>query len=224
MRRSMFYFMVLLGLPKSIYLNIYYFSWKGFLLPILVTWRTRLTTVRGTIVIQKRIRFGIVRIGFNGVALSSFREWNVWNVHGQISIKGRVEFGTGSKLYVGPKAVITFGHHFLITARSQIICAHQIDFGDDVLVSWDVLIMDTDSHPIRGADQQITNTDKPIRIGRNVWIGCKTIILKGSFISDDSIVAAGTIITKAFSQSKVIIAGTAAQVVKENIVWKRENF
>lgn len=219
-----FWWLVTLGLPKSLYLNYYYFRYKGWKLPIIVTRRTRLKSVKGRVSVQEPISFGCVRIGFNEVALSSGNDWNVWNVQGSIEFNGNTELGSGTKLFVGSQGVLTIGDNFITTSRSEIACAHSVTFGDYVLISWDVLIMDTDAHPIRNANNQILNYDKPITIGNNVWIGARTMILKGTSISDDTIVAAGSTVNKAFSQKAIIIAGSPAKVVKDKIIWKREIF
>jgi acetyltransferase-like isoleucine patch superfamily enzyme len=224
MKRLYFYLQVLLGLPKSIYLNLYYFKWKGFLLPILVNHRTRLTSVGGVITLLSHFRFGCVRLGFDSVALSTFHEWNVWNVQGQIVFIGTARFGSGTKLFVGSNGVLSIGHNLLVTARSEIICTHKVEIGPNALFSWDILLMDTDSHPVRNAEETIINPDKPIIIGKNVWIGCRAMILKGAVIADDSIVASGTTVNKTFNHPNVIIAGNPARVVKENILWLREAF
>jgi acetyltransferase-like isoleucine patch superfamily enzyme len=47
-------------------------------------------------------------------------------------------------------------------------------------------------------------------------------LLKGSFIKDNSIIATGSVVTKAFEESNVIIAGSPAKIVKENVSWVRE--
>lgn len=79
-------------------------------------------------------------------------------------------------------------------------------------------------HPVRDSGNIIMNPDKPIIIGNNVWIGCRTLILKGAGIANESIVAAGTIVNKIFEIPSVIIAGTPAKIVKKNNIWLRENF
>ncbi|MGK9369486.1 hypothetical protein ACSSWA_11350 [Melioribacter sp. Ez-97] len=36
------------------------------------------------------------------------------------------------------------------------------------------------------------NEDKPIQIGNHVWIGCWSVLLKGTYIADGCIVGAGS--------------------------------
>ena len=58
--------------------------------------------------------------------------------------------------------------------------------------------MDSDSHPIRNKEMQIINADKLITINDNVWVGARSIILKGSFLAENSVVGAGSIIDMVF--------------------------
>ena len=54
---------------------------------------------------------------------------------------------------------------------------------------------------------------RPVRIGRNVWIGAGATILKGVTIGENSVVAAGAVVTKSV-EPNTIVAGNPAQVVK----------
>jgi len=215
---------VLLGLPKSILISCHYFGLKGLKLPIIVTWRTRLTSVKGKVMLSGPLCFGRIRIGFVGVALSSFHEWNTWNVLGKIDFRGKAEFGTGSRIYVGSKGHLTIGDRFLLTANSEIICHHRVQVGNNVLLSWEVLIMDTDSHPIRSKQSEIINHDRPIIVGDRVWIGCRSIILKGTKIKNNSVVAVGSLVHKNYLKNNVLIGGVPATIIMSEIDWEREHF
>lgn len=57
-------------------------------------------------------------------------------------------------------------------------------------------------------------TRKGISIGKNCWLGAKVTILDGVDIGDNSIVAAGAVVTKSFGQN-VIIGGVPAKILKQ---------
>ena len=57
------------------------------------------------------------------------------------------------------------------------------------------------------------NLTSPIIIGNNVWIGSRVVILKGVNIGDNTVVSAGSVVTKSFP-SNVIIAGAPAKIIK----------
>ena len=54
----------------------------------------------------------------------------------------------------------------------------------------------------------------PIRIGSRVWIGAGVVITKGVTIGDNSIVAAGAVVTRDIP-ANVIAAGVPAKVIRE---------
>ncbi len=104
----------------------------------------------------------------------------------------------GDWLYVGPRSTIWS------SSREGIV------IGDRVLISADVMIHDTNSHPVDAAQrfeqtQQIFLSGHPkicdgirsagIRIGNDVWIGYGATILKGVSIGDRSIVGARAIVS-----------------------------
>ena len=59
----------------------------------------------------------------------------------------------------------------------------------------------------------------PIKIGNHVWIGQGATILKGVTIGNNSIIAAGAIVTKDIP-ANCIAAGVPARVIKEDVNWK----
>jgi acetyltransferase-like isoleucine patch superfamily enzyme len=75
----------------------------------------------------------------------------------------------------------------------------KITIGDDCMFGPGVVILDNDSHNI-SIDPTTRRKGKidtsPVIIGNNVWIGMHSIIMKGVHIGDNSIVAAGSVLTK----------------------------
>ena len=57
---------------------------------------------------------------------------------------------------------------------------------------------------------------------RDVWLGLRAIVSKGASIPDDSIVGAGAFVNKSFEEPGIVLAGSPAKVVRQNITWKRE--
>lgn len=68
--------------------------------------------------------------------------------------------------------------------------------------------LDHDKRPARRGDMH----PAPITIGRNVWIGANSMVLKGVTVGDDAIVAGGSIVTKVVPAG-AIVRGAPAQVV-----------
>lgn len=122
-----------------------------------------------------------------------------------IIVKDRCYFGDGTRLSVGDRSQL--GQNSRLHGL--------IDIGDDCVMGPDVVIMAT-SHGYDRVDLPIRSQvgwEKPVRIGNDVWIGTRVIILPGVEIGDHSIVAAGAVVTKSFPAYS-ILAGVPAKVVK----------
>lgn len=211
---------ILLSLPKTLRFNLHYFPLKTALrLPVFVSHRTFLRELHGKIVVPDKVNTAMIKIGFGDVGhYDRKRSRSIWQVSGTVAFGGKASIGHGSKLSV--RGNLTLGADFNMTAESTIVCAHQISFGKDCLLSWDILIMDTDEHPIYNQEGIRTNPDKPILVGNHVWIGCKCTLLKGTKIPNNAIVAAGTLLTSAFSGENQVIGGNPPAVLKSDVRWE----
>ena len=67
----------------------------------------------------------------------------------------------------------------MYTAETSIVAFTEIRFGNNCLLSWDILVMDTDFHKLKDEFGNIINKPRPIIIGDRIWIGCRCLILKG---------------------------------------------
>ncbi|RIM07161.1 acyltransferase, partial [Staphylococcus cohnii] len=56
---------------------------------------------------------------------------------------------------------------------------------------------------------------KDVRLGKNCWLGMNSVILPGVSLGDNTIVGAGSIVTKSFDEGNVVIAGNPAKIVKQ---------
>ena len=111
-------------------------------------------------------------------------------------------------LYAFKNASLIIGNNVLIAYGTTIVSRKLVEIGDDTKIAFEVLIMDSDQHGIDG--KPIATS--PVKIGKHVWIGARAIILKGVSIGDNSIVGAGSVVTKSFS-ANTIIAGNPAKVI-----------
>lgn len=119
------------------------------------------------------------------------------------------------------KGFLSFGHGFSCNSNFLVSCGTKIEIGANVLLGWNVTIIDGDGHKILNSRGDRINQGKPIHIGDHVWIASDSTILKGSTISKDSVIGTKSLVTKQHETEKVIIAGNPAQVTKENITWEK---
>lgn len=55
---------------------------------------------------------------------------------------------------------------------------------------------------------------KSVTIGTHCWIGMNAVILPGVILGNNTVVAAGAVVTKSFEEGGVVIAGVPAKIVK----------
>lgn len=70
----------------------------------------------------------------------------------------------------------------------------------------------TSNHSVRNLD--LHDTPKPVEIGEKCWIGMNSVILPGVKLGNNTIVGAGSIVTKSFYHGNCIIAGNPAKIIK----------
>jgi len=97
-----------------------------------------------------------------------------------------------------------------------------ITLGKDCMLSSGIEIRTGDSHSIVNNEGERINPSKGIVVGNHVWIGTRSMLLKGSRIADDCIVGAGSIVTGAFDEGRCALAGNPAKVLRKDVFWKRE--
>ncbi len=98
---------------------------------------------------------------------------------------------------------------------SQVYCKEKITIGEGTFIGPECVIADTDYHSI---SNKVVSC--PIEIGKKVWVGRRVQILKGVKIGDGSVIAAGSIVTKDIP-ANVLVAGSPARIIRENISWKK---
>lgn len=87
-----------------------------------------------------------------------------------------------------------------------------ITIGNDVLIGPKVNLI-TINHPQNPAERRATYT-APIVIKNGVWIGAAATIMPGVTIGENSIVAAGSVVTKDVPDN-MVVGGVPAKIIKE---------
>ncbi len=122
---------------------------------------------------------------------------------------------SGTHISVAPNAKLSLGSGFL-NNNSKINCFNEITIGEDVKISEDVIIRDSDNHTVIRKGYKMS---APIHIGNHVWVGVRAIILKGVTIGDGAIIAAGSVVTRDVP-ANTLVGGVPAKIIKDNISWE----
>ena len=123
-----------------------------------------------------------------------------------------------------PGAYIHIGNNVGISGAT-IYARKGIEIGDNTAIGGNVKILDNDFHPIEveernrllmdpnGGDSDLVPA-REIKIGKNCFIGCNSIILKGTVLGDGCVVGAGAVVAGKF-ESNSVIAGNPAKAIRK---------
>lgn len=118
-----------------------------------------------------------------------------------------------------PNAKITIGDNVGMSSTRMWI-HDSLTIGNNVKIGGNVLLIDTDCHPIDFKIRRHSNEgtqSAPIIIEDDVWIGAQSIVLKGVTIGARSIIGAGSIVTKDIP-ADCIAAGNPCKVIKKSSI------
>lgn len=118
-----------------------------------------------------------------------------------LSIGDGTSIPKGSTFYC-TKAPLTIGKKVIFGPKPTIITGdHRIDIKDKYIID----ITD---------EEKLPENDLPVTIEDGCWIGANVTILKGTTIGHDSVVAAGSVVTKSCAPYS-IIGGVPAKLIKK---------
>jgi acetyltransferase-like isoleucine patch superfamily enzyme len=146
-----------------------------------------------------------------------------------------VQIGRGAATYLGtmfdagPRARIRVGE-FAMIHGARLICDDEIEIGDYCLISWNVVLMDSYRLPTDPARRRrelrqlpgrvprlpapAAGLARPVRLGRNVWIGFEACVLPGVTIGEGSVVGARSVVTEDVPPY-TLVAGNPARAVRQ---------
>jgi galactoside O-acetyltransferase len=153
--------------------------------------------------------------------------WRIRPYKGGIFRVGERSLVRAEMIYEREGASIEIGSRTFI-GRGFFTIAERLVIGDDVMISWDVTIVDHNSHSIKfserskdvemNAFQDIKNWDyvkvAPVKIENKVWIGFGCSLLKGVTIGEGAVVGANSVVTKDVPPWTVV-AGNPAKVIRK---------
>lgn len=206
---------------KSIYLNFSMLPFKQALhLPIIVTKYTYFYSLSGRIKLKDKAKFGMIRFGYFGedaVVPKDVR--TLLQIEGTLEISNDVHVGNGVIVRIEPNAKLTIENNVIIGNRTKIICYDAITIKHDTRIAWESQILDTTFHFMRNiSDGSITELTKPVIIGAHNWIGNRSNIMKGCYLPDYTIVAAGSLCNKPYNFPQYsLVAGVPCKLVKTGI-------
>ena len=113
---------------------------------------------------------------------------------------------------------LTVGNNVCINNGVFIHAAGGVTIGDDCVLSAGATILSTGENTdlwVGRAPNRDIHLESPVKIGRNVWLCANTTVCPGVEIADDSIIAAGSVVTKSLTKKGALYAGVPARYIKD---------
>ncbi|OEE91085.1 sugar O-acetyltransferase [Vibrio crassostreae] len=109
---------------------------------------------------------------------------------------------------------IKLGKNFYANFNCVILDVAEVTIGDNVLLGPNVQIL-TAGHPldVKGRVEEGVEFGTPINVGNNVWLGGGVIICPGVTIGENSVIGAGSVVTKDIP-ANVVAVGNPCKVLK----------
>jgi acetyltransferase-like isoleucine patch superfamily enzyme len=133
----------------------------------------------------------------------------------------------GSLVTETDQSEIAIGDNVFIGANTILDCVVSIHIEDDVLISYQCILADSDNHSVDysirkkdlaswrdGKHDWSTTISRPIVVSKGAWIGARAIILKGVTIGEGAIVGAGSVVTKDVP-AWTMVAGNPARAIRK---------
>lgn len=118
----------------------------------------------------------------------------------------RLRFGRGSRIWGGSIILDETSACFI---------------GDDCNCSNEIRIWGSDGHAIldkNNPEKILNEIQGPIVVGDHLWLGQSVRLQKNARVPANTIIAAGSIVTKAFEEEYTILAGVPAKVIKRGVM------
>lgn len=108
------------------------------------------------------------------------------------------------------KAQLVVGAHSAITKQHHLDCTHEIRIGNFTTIAGYQTQLLTHSIDIMAGRQH----SEPIVIGDYCFVSTRCVILGGAKLPERSVLAAGAVLTKAFTESHSLYGGVPAHLIK----------
>ena len=114
--------------------------------------------------------------------------------------------------YTTGGADITVGRNVFVNQNCTFYDLGGLDIADDVMIGPNVSII-TSGHPIAPSERRAFVIGKRIVIERNVWIAAGATIIGGVTVGENSVVAAGSVVTRDVPPN-TLVGGNPARVIR----------
>ncbi len=169
--------------------------------------------------VQARLNGGRIVIGKN----IRFHHPICFQGKGTITIKDHVTFGyhlagsNDNRIILQARftnSEIIIGEYSQIMNGCELLSTDLISIGDYVLLGAGVKIMDSNFHEVNPLLRMSPGESSPVFIHSNCWVGIDSLLLKGSEIGENTVIAAKSLV-RSHMESNAIYGGNPARLIKK---------
>lgn len=189
-------------------------------LPIYVYGKAKFYNLKGKVHFTCKVKRGLVKMGRHDDCYTNAPFGKLLLEKGaKIVFDGYCSISTGYIIKLGKDAVLQIGKFVRLGNSCTIVCSKLIRIGDYSSITFNCLLMDTNSHyTININTYKVCRREGSICIGEKNWVGNNSRILKGTHTGSNCLVGAGSMVNKDFStRENALLAGVPAMVKFEGI-------
>jgi acetyltransferase-like isoleucine patch superfamily enzyme len=139
----------------------------------------------------------------------AIQNWGIMRIGHRLRLVSTV---ATTELVAGQGGVLEIGESVFINYGCSISASQQIRIGDRCNIGTHCMLMDNDFHGIEPDRRDERPPSAPILLEENVWLGGRVIVLRGVSIGRNSVIGAGSVVTKDIPPN-VVAAGVPARVL-----------
>lgn len=122
---------------------------------------------------------------------------------------------------IGNTKNVKFGNNISLGGGIVLFASESIEIGDHTMIAMNV-ILHTATHNYLRHPMWMERIDRPIKIGKHVWIGIGAIIMPGVIVEDFAVVGAGSVVVENVPRGSIVV-GNPARIIKQRSDFELQN-
>jgi len=208
---------------KIVYFNFHYLPFKQAIqLPILLR-KPRFIRLKGRVIIESpKVRFGMITMG-RLVNTCNPDSGIIFDIDGTLIFRGTADFANNSAIMIQDGGTITLGDH--MDCAGQLKCAKSIEFGDDCVLAYNSMVMDSDWHALTDVvTGKLVKKTAPVKIGNNNFISFNCLVTKGTITPDFCTFTYNSHLCKKYDvEPYSLLGGNPCKLLDEGYFYNRNN-
>jgi acetyltransferase-like isoleucine patch superfamily enzyme len=203
--------------------NFHYLPFRQAIkLPILLR-KPHFIKLRGKVVIESpKVRFGMIIMG-KLVNTCNPDSGTIFDIDGTLVFKGDAIFANNSAIMIQDNGIITLGNH--MDCAGQIKCAKSVEFGDNCVLAYNSMVMDSDWHALTDVvTGKLVKKTAPVKIGNNNFISFNCLVTKGTITPDFCTFTYNSHLCKKYDvEPYSLLGGNPCKLLDEGYYYDRLN-